>query len=143
MVLYSLLCQRSCTIFNKAHSFLLTLAQRDSKLLTGAPVKLQHLLIVPSNSPRRRQTADTPPARRAAAAPTSSCCCPASSLFDGPGIYGGARVPLSSALRAGGQRLALRDCARVDRPSPLWSLHQRYPKKKKEEEDVEEEGSPP
>lgn len=30
--------------FNKAQSFLLTFATRDSKLLTGAPVQLQHLL---------------------------------------------------------------------------------------------------
>ncbi|KAG7239457.1 hypothetical protein INR49_028928, partial [Caranx melampygus] len=74
---------------------------------------------------------DMPPATRAAAVPTSSSCCPASSLFDGPGIYGSARVPLSSALRAGGQRLALRDCARVDGVSALWCLQLRYPKKKK------------
>lgn len=61
--------------------------------------------------PRRRQTAHMRPAARAAAAvPTSSCCSPASSLRDGPGIYGGARVPLCSALRARGQRLDVRGC---------------------------------
>lgn len=74
-----------------------------------------------------------PPATRAAAVPTRSSCCPASSLFDGPGIYGSARVPLSSALRAGGQRLALRDCARVDGVSARCCLQLRYPKKKKSE----------
>lgn len=87
--------------------------------------------VIDANSPRLRQTADTPPAPRAAAVPTSSSCCPASSLFDGPGIYGSARVPLSSALRAGGQRLALRNCARVNGQCTLLSLEQRYPKKKK------------
>lgn len=87
--------------------------------------------MIDTNSPRLRQTADTPPATRAAAVPTSSSCCPASSLFDGPGIYGSARVPLSSALRAGGQQLALRNCARVHGLSTLLSLQERYPKRKK------------
>ena len=50
------------------------------------------------DSPRPLRTADTPPATRAV--PTRSSCCPASSLSGGPGIYGGARVSLSSAVRA-------------------------------------------
>lgn len=64
-----------------------------------------------AHSPPRGQGADTPPAARAAAVPTSSCCCPASSQFDGPGIYGGAREPRLLCGARGGTAAPSRHCA--------------------------------
>lgn len=110
---YPILHPVKCSIKLRLHHVLLYLVPTSSK---GEPSPELCQTVIDANSPRLRQTADTPPATRAAAVPTSSSCCPASSLFDGPGIYGSARVPLSGAVRARGQRLALRNFARVDCP---------------------------